>query len=159
MVRLAHTLSALGVLSALQAQVAAFSFVFTAPVQCGNLTVTWSGGTAPYSLLITPLFSTPQNISIPNSAYNGTYGSFTTALRVTGTQSQRRFLLTMSDATGMGAGGTSGLLTAGVDGGSQSCNLTDPGTDFTYELNGALRQCQPYRWEGYSGAVQPVTIY
>ncbi|KAG9104181.1 hypothetical protein FRC06_004818 [Ceratobasidium sp. 370] len=159
MVRLARTLSALGVFGALQMHVAAFSFVFTAPMQCGDLTVTWTGGTAPYYLLITPLFSTPQNITIPNSAYNGTHGSFTTTLRVTGQESQRRFLLTMSDATGFGTGGTSGLLTAGVDSHSQSCNTTDPGTDFTYELNSALQQCRPYRWEGYTGAVQPVTIY
>ncbi|KAG8746694.1 hypothetical protein FRC10_003998 [Ceratobasidium sp. 414] len=159
MVRLARTLSALGVFSALQMHVAAFSFVFTAPIQCGDLTVTWTGGTAPYYLLITPLFSTPHNLTIPDSAYNGTHGSYTTTLRVTGQASQRRFLLTMSDTTGFGTGGTSGLLTAGVDGNSQSCNLTDPGTDFTYQLNSALQQCRPYRWEGYTGAVQPVTIY
>ncbi|KAG8692166.1 hypothetical protein FRC08_009972 [Ceratobasidium sp. 394] len=159
MVRLAHTISILSVFSALQLHVVAFSFVFTAPIQCGDLTVTWAGGTAPYYLTITPLFSTPQNITIPSSAYNGTYGSYTTTLRATGRESQRRFLLTMSDATGFGTGGTSGLLTAGVDSKSQSCNTTDPGTDFTYQLNTALQQCRPYRWEGYTGAVQPITIY
>ncbi|KAF8610628.1 hypothetical protein BDV93DRAFT_540348 [Ceratobasidium sp. AG-I] len=151
-------LAALGVLAALQLQVAAFSFGFTAPMQCENLTVTWIGGTAPFHLMITPLFSTPQNITIPNSAYNGTYGSYTTTLRVTGLESQRRFLLTMSDATGFGTGGTSGLLTAGINGNTPSCNTTDPGTDFTYQLNSALQQCRPYTWEGYQDAVQPVTI-
>lgn len=64
----------------------------------------------------------------------------------------------MSDATGFGTGGTSGLLTAGINSNSPSCNTTDPGTDFTYELNSALQQCRPYTWEGYETAVQPLTI-
>ncbi|QRW14872.1 alphaherpesvirus glycoprotein E domain protein [Ceratobasidium sp. AG-Ba] len=158
MARLAQALSALGLLSAARTA-AAFSFVFTAPVQCGDLTVTWGGGIAPFSLMITPLYSTPQNITIPDSAYNGTHGSYTTTLRVTGKQTQRRFLLTMSDSTGFGSGGTSGLLTAGIDDNSQSCNTTDPGTDFTYDLPSALQQCQPYTWSNYYAATLPLTIY
>lgn len=160
MARLARVLSALGVLGATQMHAAAaFSFVFTAPVQCGDLTVTWNGGTAPYQLLITPLFSTPQNITIPDSAYNGTHGSFTTTLHITGKQNEHRFLLTMSDSTGFGSGGTSGLLTAGTNSSSQSCNTTDPGTDFTYDLPNALQQCQPYTWSNYFAATQPITIF
>lgn len=32
-----------------------FSFSYSAPTQCGALTLTWTGGTAPFSVLITPV--------------------------------------------------------------------------------------------------------
>ncbi|CAE6440020.1 hypothetical protein ACGC1H_004699 [Rhizoctonia solani] len=149
-------LATFGVLSSISSQASAFSFSYSSPVQCGDLTVSWMGGTAPFSLLITPFYSTPQNISIPASAFNGTHGSYTTTLRVTGKSNQGRFLLTMSDATGVGTGGTSGILTAST--GTGSCNTTDPGTDFTYSLDRSLQQCRPYIWNHYETAVQPITI-
>lgn len=52
MAQLIRRLAVLSVLAALQLQVAAFSFAFTAPTQCENLTVTWMGGTAPFRLLV-----------------------------------------------------------------------------------------------------------
>lgn len=61
----------------------------------------------------------------------------------------------MSDATGVGTGGTSGVLTAASGSG---CNTTDPGTPFTYSLDRSLQQCRPYTWSNYANAVQPVTI-
>ncbi|CAE6432704.1 unnamed protein product [Rhizoctonia solani] len=149
-------LATLGVLTSVYTRASAFTFSYTSPVQCDDITVSWTGGTAPFSLLVTPFYSTPQNISIPASAFNGTHGSYTTTLRVTGKTSQGRFLLTMSDATGVGSGGTSGILTAGT--GNGSCNTTDPGTDFVYSLDRSLQQCRPYIWSHYETAVQPITI-
>ncbi|KAG8691924.1 hypothetical protein FRC11_004853 [Ceratobasidium sp. 423] len=149
-------LATLGVLSSICSQASAFSFSYSSPVQCEDLTVSWTGGTAPFRLMITPFYSTPQNISIPDSAFNGTHGSYTTTLRVTGKSNQGRFLLTMSDATGVGSGGTSGIITAGT--GSSSCNTTDPGTDFFYSLDSSLQQCRPYTWSHYETAVQPITV-
>ncbi|KAF8710465.1 hypothetical protein RHS03_02207, partial [Rhizoctonia solani] len=146
----------LGVLASIYTSASAFSFSYSSPVQCDDLTVSWTGGTAPFSLLITPFYSTPQNISIPASAFNGTHGSYTTTLRVTGKSNAGRFLLTMSDATGVGSGGTSGILTAGT--GTTSCNTTDPGTDFVYSLDRSLQQCRPYIWSHYESASQPITI-
>lgn len=156
MSRLVRRLAALGALGSVYIQANAFSFSYTSPVQCDDLTVTWMGGTAPFYLFVTPFYSTLQNITIPDSAFNGTHGSFTTTLRVTGTENQGRFLLTMSDATGVGTGGTSGVLTAGT--GSGNCNTTDPDTPFTYSLVSSLQQCQPYVWNDYGKAVQPITI-
>ncbi|CUA72408.1 hypothetical protein RSOLAG22IIIB_01076 [Rhizoctonia solani] len=149
-------LATIGVLLSTCTQASAFSFTYSSPVQCDDLNVSWVGGTAPFSLMITPFYSTPQNISIPASAFNGTHGSYTTTLRVTGKSNQGRFLLTMSDATGVGTGGTSGILTAST--GSNSCNTTDPGTDFVYSLDRSLQQCRPYTWNHYETAVQPITI-
>ncbi|KAG6814092.1 hypothetical protein H0H92_003139 [Tricholoma furcatifolium] len=63
----------------------------------------------------------------------------------------------MSDATGFATGGTSDVLTTGTSLGG-SCNTTDPGVAFSFELNSALQQCGPYVINGYTGAVQPVTF-
>jgi len=40
-----------------------------------------------------------------------------------------------------------------------SCNTTDPGVDFPFELNSALQQCRPYVFSGYSQAIQPVVVF
>lgn len=134
----------------------AFSFSATAPTQCDSLNVTWTGGQAPFQLLITPKFGTPHNISVPSSAVSSNGGAISTQLTM---PQGTKFLLTMSDATGFGSGGTSQILTVGSSVTGVSCNTTDPGTGFTYELPDALQQCNPYTFSGYDGAAQPVTIY
>lgn len=48
----------------------------------------------------------------------------------------------MSDSTGFGTGGTSDVMTVGSSVGGTSCNTTDPGVEFYYELNSALQQCR-----------------
>lgn len=53
----------------------------------------------------------------------------------------KKLLLTMSDATGFNTGGTSDLVTVGASQGG-SCNTTDIGTSFFYQLNTALVQCR-----------------
>jgi len=65
----------------------------------------------------------------------------------------------MSDGTGFGSGGTSQILTVGSSVTGASCNTTDPGTGFTYELPSALQQCDSYTFDGYDNATQPITIY
>lgn len=82
----------------------------------------------------------------------------------------------MSDATGFGSGGTSLVTEVGPSVSGNSCNTTDPGVDFAFNLDSALTQCRqvrnpymcrhscltcPYRtyvFSGYTNAVQPVTI-
>ncbi|KAF9463834.1 hypothetical protein BDZ94DRAFT_1257555 [Collybia nuda] len=68
-----------------------------------------------------------------------------------------KFLLTMSDATGYGTGGTTDVLVTGASVGGV-CNTQDPGVDFPFQLNLALQQCRPYVFSGYADAQQPVTI-
>lgn len=133
----------------------AFSFdVEGTPTQCADITLTWTGGTAPFRILFTPVFGTPRNVSIPSSAFQDGKGKFSTQLLYA---SDQKFVISMSDAEGFGTGGTTAVLTTqGVDG--ASCNTTDPGVDFSYQLNSALQQCRPYVFSGYDGAVQPVTI-
>ncbi|KAF9481016.1 hypothetical protein BDN70DRAFT_931251 [Pholiota conissans] len=135
--------------------VSAFSFSFQQnPTQCDNLALTWTGGTPPFQLLIIPLFGTQRNVSIPSSAFNNGQGSFSVQIPITKGQ---ELVLTMSDATGFNSGGTTDILTVGASQGG-TCNTTDPGVAFSYQLNDALQQCRPFSFSGYSAATQPVTI-
>jgi hypothetical protein len=138
---------------------AAFTFTFSTPTQCDNLSLTWSGmlteslvlfvpcqrvrlsqgGQGPFSLQLIPILGTPRNISIPDSAFSNGKGSYETQLDFPATH---QILLAMSDSTGFGAGGTTNVLTVGPSVGGSSCNTTDPGVDFTFELNDALQQCR-----------------
>ncbi|KAK0478225.1 hypothetical protein IW261DRAFT_212181 [Armillaria novae-zelandiae] len=151
---------------------AAFSFSAGTPTQCDEVSITWNGGTAPYLLLLTPVFGTPRNISIPDSAYSGGKGTYKTQIPF---ESGKKFVMVMSDASGFGAGGVTDVLTVGSSLGG-SCNITDPGkrvchtcvvrhcnvipkgVAFSFELNSALQQCRTYTFSAYDGAVQPVTI-
>jgi hypothetical protein len=132
----------------------AFSFTSGKPTQCDPISISWTGGTAPYWLLLTPVFGTPRNISIPATALSNGKGSYSTQLPFSKDQ---KILLTMSDSTGFGTGGSSDVLVVGPSLGG-SCNTTDPGVAYPFELNTALQQCRPFTISGYDGAVQPVTI-
>ncbi|KAG9015356.1 hypothetical protein FRB93_013056 [Tulasnella sp. JGI-2019a] len=133
----------------------AFSFSYTAPTQCGPLTVSWTGGIAPYYLLITPLFNVPLNLSIPSSAYSNGKGSYTTNLALANPE---QFLLTMSDATGTGTGGTSGVLTVADPVNGATCDTTAPSLPFNFVTPTSLQQCRQYTINGYSSAIQPITV-
>ena len=132
----------------------AFSFTVSTLSECDDFTLEWTGGTGPYSLLISPPFGTQRIINIPTSAFNNGRGSFTMQLPFAKDQ---QMVLTMSDSTAFGAGGTSQVLSVGESRGG-SCNTTDPGVDFPFQLNFALQQCRPFTFEGYGSAVQPVTV-
>ncbi|KAF9270154.1 hypothetical protein L218DRAFT_982784 [Marasmius fiardii PR-910] len=132
----------------------AFSFSHGAPTQCDNLNISWSGGTAPFYLLLTPVYGTPRNISIPQSAFDNGMGSF--SAQIPFPQGQK-FILTMSDGTGFATGGNTEVLTVGSSKGG-SCNTTDPGVAYIFELNSALQQCRTFTFSNYPNAVQPVTI-
>lgn len=101
------------------------------------------------------VFGTPRNISIPATSFSGGQGSYALPLALPAGQ---RFLLTMSDATGFGAGGTTDVMSVGASQGA-NCNTTDPGKHvvlgfksksntessgvaFSYQLNLALQQCR-----------------
>ena len=80
-------------------------------------------------------------------------------MRPVGSPKVDQFLLTMSDAHGFGTGGTSSLLTAAAPPTGATCNLTDPGVAFNFELPNNLQQCRDFGFTQYIAAVQPVTIY
>ncbi|KLO13970.1 hypothetical protein SCHPADRAFT_996977 [Schizopora paradoxa] len=135
----------------------AFDFTYGAPTSCDPLNVSWTGGRAPFYLLITPLFIPSQNISIPVSAFDEQTqnGSFSTQL---GLSAGQRFLLTMSDADGFGSGGVSNLLTTGSSISGSDCNTTAATPPFTFATPDAFQQCSDFIFTGYNGSTQPNTI-
>lgn len=85
-------------------------------------------------------FDIPRNISVPSTAFDNNQGTYQVSPIpfIKGTQ----FLLTMSDATGFGTGGTSELLTVGEPVGSASCNTSNPALSFEFSLPSSLQQCR-----------------
>ncbi|EPQ51991.1 hypothetical protein GLOTRDRAFT_96062 [Gloeophyllum trabeum ATCC 11539] len=132
-----------------------FSLSFSAPTECDDMNVSWTGGTPPFDLYLTPVYGTPRNISVPASVFSNGRGAYQVQIPFPRGQ---QMVLSMLDATGVPSGGTSDLLTVGPNIGGNRCNTSDPGVDFFYELNTPLVQCQPYTFSNYSNAVQPVQI-
>ncbi|KAM6498042.1 hypothetical protein JOM56_005990 [Amanita muscaria] len=134
--------------------VSGFTFSIGQAGECDPLSLLWSGGLSPFQLLIIPPGGTMANISIPASAYNNGQGSYT--LPQLKLREEQQFMLSMSDATGIFAGGTSSLLSVGASQGGQKCNTTFPVPDFTFSLDSSLAQCSPFPVTLYSGPVTPV---
>ncbi|KAF8886324.1 hypothetical protein BD779DRAFT_1441748 [Infundibulicybe gibba] len=135
--------------------VCAFTFVPGELSQCDNLTVTWIGERYEWSAKVIQVYGTPQNVIIPPSSFSNGQGSFSTQLQFPQGQ---QMILTMSDGSGFGSGGSTALLQIGAPHGSINCNTISPGVAFFFQLNSALQQCRPYIFSAYSGAIQPVTI-
>lgn len=132
-----------------------FPFTHTDPTECGDMTVTWEGGSPPFRLLIVPDGQTLRNISIPDNSFDGTTGSFTTPMPwVAGT----RLILSMSDATDLTAGGISNILTLGPANGA-TCDTTVIQADFFFSLEGNLEQCGQFPFSGYELANRPVSVF
>ncbi|KAL7421375.1 hypothetical protein Q5752_004260 [Cryptotrichosporon argae] len=139
------------------ASASAFSFSTSTPTQCGTFTVTWSGGTAPYHLLLVPTITVTDgriwNISIPDTAN----GSYTFDLQEPATL---EFLATMWDATGWGSGGTTDVLTVGSSDNS-SCLDSNLLYDFYFNLspNSNPNQCSQMTISWDNNVTQPVGAY
>ncbi|KAF8846315.1 hypothetical protein BDN67DRAFT_1019991 [Paxillus ammoniavirescens] len=134
----------------------AFSVTVGSPTQCGPLTVTWTGGQAPFEIILTPAYNVPRTVVVPSTAFSNNQGSYQISqLPLT---NGTRFLLTMSDATGFGTGGTTNLLTVASQVGGASCDTSAPTLAFDFSLPSSLQQCSPYVFDAYNGATLPVTI-
>lgn len=85
------------------------------------------------------LFGTPRTFQIPDSAVTNGKGSYNAPINFPVNQ---RLLFVMSDATGFGSGGTSLITQVGQSVSGNNCNTTDPGVDFSFNLDSALTQCR-----------------
>ncbi|WVQ93245.1 hypothetical protein IAU59_000310 [Kwoniella sp. CBS 9459] len=151
-------LSALLTTLFLPALTSAFSFSLdtTSPKQCGSTTITWEGGTSPYSLTIIPAYDYPATISIPESAYDASSGKGSYTWNVNYPK-DTKFVAMMSDYTGTGTGGVSTLFTVGTS--TTSCTLRGENADFQFYLNGtSLTQCDTIDIYWDATAYSPVTI-
>ncbi|KAF8632584.1 hypothetical protein AX15_001791 [Amanita polypyramis BW_CC] len=135
-----------------------FNFSVSTPGQCDPLSVSWSGGQPPFQLLVVPPGGIIRNISIPTPAfdYDGTKGTYT--IQQLNLSQGAQLMLSMSDATGIFAGGTSALMTVGPSYTHQACNTSQQDNDFYFSLDSTLAQCSPYLFTHYEGAVLPITI-
>lgn len=130
------------------------------PTQCDDLTVSWTGGQAPFEILLAPSLEMYQNIPVPASAFSNGKGSY--SIPQLSLQIGALFVLTMSDATGFGSGGTTTQLTVGNPVANNKCNTTAASPPYTFNLTPLpLTQCGQFTigvGSGASGAVLPVTI-
>lgn len=95
-------------------------------------------------------YAIPRNISVPSTAFNNNQGSY--QISPIPFTNGTKFLLTMSDATGFGTGGTSELLTVGTPVGSASCNTSNPALLYSFSLPSSLQQC------GYAEDLNPTYL-
>ncbi|KAK8843337.1 hypothetical protein IAR55_006992 [Kwoniella newhampshirensis] len=155
-----HLLSAL--VSALFAPSLAFGLSFSLssdrPTQCGQVQINWSGGQAPFSLVIIPVYDYPTTLSIPNDNFdtNTGRGSYIWTVNY---PANTTFVAMMSDGTGTGTGGVSPLHTVGQSSNSSSCSVRSTDTDFLFYLNStSVTQCAPVEIYWDNSAVTPVSI-
>ncbi|KAG1850986.1 hypothetical protein C8R48DRAFT_368412 [Suillus tomentosus] len=133
----------------------AFSVTVGTPTECEPLSISWTGGQAPFEILLAPSDQIYQNISVSASAFSNGKGSYSIPqLMLSSTTS---FVLTMSDATGFGSGGTTNEFTVGNSAANNDCGATDPKPPYTFDLS-PLTQCSPFTLTANSGVFPPITV-
>ncbi|KAG2042713.1 hypothetical protein BDR03DRAFT_944072 [Suillus americanus] len=137
----------------------AFSVTVGTPTQCDPLTVSWTGGQPPFEIILTPEYKMYQNYSVPASAFSNGKGSYSISQLMLSTETS--FLLTMSDATGFGSGGTTNELLVGNQITNINCNtaVASPLFKFTFSPPPPLIQCSQLTISTIEGSpVLPITI-
>ncbi|KAG2042714.1 hypothetical protein BDR03DRAFT_944075 [Suillus americanus] len=120
----------------------AFSVTVGTPTQCDPLAISWTGGQPPFEIILTPEYEMNQNYPVPPSAFNNGKGSYSISQLLLSTTTS--FLLTMSDATGFGSGGTTNKLTVGNPTTNNNCNIVSQSPPFTFSFSSTpLTQCSP----------------
>ncbi|EJU01221.1 hypothetical protein DACRYDRAFT_116996 [Dacryopinax primogenitus] len=138
----------------------AFLFSFTPPTSCDPLTVIWQGGTPPFNLLVTPSLDVARNISLPSTSFSSSTNRGNYTLPQLELDPGASFLLTMSDSTGFGTGGTSALLVTGASTTGTSCSTVGPNLGFEFFLqSGGASQCKSFQISWDSNATRPVDIW
>ncbi|KAF8586522.1 hypothetical protein K439DRAFT_942318 [Ramaria rubella] len=87
------------------------------PTQCANTTVQWTGGSAPYQLLLVPTGELHPEVRVIETYTIDSGNNFSFQLNYPGNSS---FVAVMSDATGFGTGGTTPVTTV-LPAASKSC--------------------------------------
>lgn len=139
-----------------------FDFSFTTPPsQCMNATVQWTGGTAPYKLLLVPIGSLhPEIRTIADytiDAGDAVNNSFSFPLRYPGNSD---FVAVMSDSTGFGAGGTTPAITVAFGGNTACLNTSQVAPAFfIYTSPSVPQECTPMTITYSIYARPPVDVF
>ncbi|KAJ7108474.1 hypothetical protein C8R44DRAFT_636338 [Mycena epipterygia] len=133
-----------------------------APTQCGNVSISVSGGSPPYEVLIIPIGGSPlpNNIEarkIQDQPFPGTSSDISFKLNY---PANSQFVAVVSDSTGFGSGGTSvGVLVGGSSDSSCFDASQNVSPDFVYSIvpSGVIAQCVPTRiwWDPTKVQGQP----
>lgn len=134
----------------------AFNVSVGTATECAPFTISWTGGQSPFQISIFPVYDVPRFYSVPSSAYSGNQGSYT--ISQLPLSQGKKFVLTISDATGFATGGTTDVIQVAGSTSSSACNTTSPSLSYTFNLPSSLQQCAPYVFNGYQGATLPVTF-
>ncbi|WVR03770.1 hypothetical protein IAU60_000765 [Kwoniella sp. DSM 27419] len=109
---------------------------------CQPVPITWSGGQAPFTVWIVPVYGSPFFYPISDSYYQDGYGSTEILLQLA---AGVNYVVIMSDATGLGSGGSSEIQTVGT-GNDTSCmtwaSSRAVSLDFTFTVSGQAVQCE-----------------
>ncbi|KAL5508280.1 hypothetical protein ACEPAH_5899 [Sanghuangporus vaninii] len=134
----------------------AFTFYFTStPTQCANMTVEWTGGRAPFTLLLVPVgrLDTETRTIIQKDVSSGSSISF-----VLDFPAQSQFVAVLNDASGVGAGGTSAITTVVSSSDSSCLSTTQSRPKFFLFLPDDIGQCETVDISWGSEAEEPVDI-
>ncbi|ELU41540.1 SKG6 domain-containing protein [Rhizoctonia solani AG-1 IA] len=107
----------------------AFEFTFLT-IPCEELSISINGGVPPYRLLIVPigqLLTPPEIRTIIDRNITGTTDSF-----IFNYPAASRFVAMMSDATGIGTGGTSAIIAVGGTGTKSECLQSSASMPYYY---------------------------
>ncbi|KAF8519491.1 hypothetical protein BU17DRAFT_89882 [Hysterangium stoloniferum] len=136
----------------------AFTFNFTSPpAQCTNTIAQWSGGQAPFRLLLIPTgrLNPEVRVIVDFAIANGT--SFTFPLTY---PENSTFVAVMSDATGFGAGGTTDIITVAATKDTSCLVKTQVAPAFYMFTSPSVPQeCTPMNISYSADAKPPVDIF
>jgi len=136
----------------------AFSFDFnSSPTQCANATVEWTGGQAPYRLLLVPTGALHPEVRVIGDYTIPDGTSFSFVMTYPGNST---FVAVMSDATGFGTGGTTPVLTVETASSASCIKKAQVAPEFFIFTNPSVpSQCSPMEISYNSGAQPPVDIF
>lgn len=142
-----------------------FSFTYqTYPTQCQNLTINWTGGSAPYHILLVPIGDAetvtkkPENRKIVDVVINdASQSSYTFKLQFPG---GTQFVPTIYDKNGIQAGAT-GVPTTVAAADDASCLFGPTKTKFDFYLTpgNILTQCASTKITWTGSPTPPLTFY
>ncbi|KAJ7485360.1 hypothetical protein FB451DRAFT_1337599 [Mycena latifolia] len=132
------------------------------PTQCGNVSISVSGGSPPYRVLVIPYGSSPlpNNIEarkIQDEPFPGTSSDLSFKLNY---PADSQFVAVLSDSTGFGSGGTSvgvSVLTSSDASCFDATQNVKPEFFYSIVPAGVITQCEPTRiwWDSSTVQGQP----
>ncbi|KAF8485623.1 hypothetical protein JB92DRAFT_3131171 [Gautieria morchelliformis] len=136
----------------------AFTFDFIAgPTQCMNATVQWTGGTAPFKLLLVPTGSLHPEIRTIADYTIDAGNSFSFQLKYPGNST---FVAVMSDATGFGAGSTTSVRTVASGSNTACLDRSQVAPEFfIYTSPSVPQECSPMTISYSADAQPPVDLF